>query len=179
MWHLHRPPRDEPVPPAALAAIDWLGEESVVRSWETHRGWLLLTELRVIFVWAGDGLFTERGWHAGPVFFLFALHAPTVEHARFLRLTGSDGASSRFEFRDPGAVAQALEAARGPGLQEWNRRKAARAVAGTLATSRSVEVRPTFVREVVREYVRVPCRYCGHLVDVGRASCPTCGALLR
>ncbi|MDE1820351.1 MAG: zinc ribbon domain-containing protein [Euryarchaeota archaeon] len=34
----------------------------------------------------------------------------------------------------------------------------------------------TVVREVVREIVRIPCKYCGSLVDVTAKACPQCGA---
>jgi tetratricopeptide (TPR) repeat protein len=32
---------------------------------------------------------------------------------------------------------------------------------------------------VVREIVRIPCRYCGSLVDITRTTCQSCGAPLR
>jgi hypothetical protein len=32
---------------------------------------------------------------------------------------------------------------------------------------------------IVREIVRIPCRYCGSLVDITRTSCQNCGAPLR
>jgi hypothetical protein len=35
---------------------------------------------------------------------------------------------------------------------------------------------PTVVKEVVREIVRIPCRYCSTLFDQVETTCPTCGA---
>ncbi|MGI0133244.1 MAG: hypothetical protein ACREDK_09215 [Thermoplasmata archaeon] len=38
---------------------------------------------------------------------------------------------------------------------------------------------PTVHREIVREIVKVPCRYCGSLVEVTSTKCAACGATLR
>lgn len=34
-------------------------------------------------------------------------------------------------------------------------------------------------REIVREVVKVPCKYCGSLVDLAKGTCPNCGAPLK
>ena len=38
---------------------------------------------------------------------------------------------------------------------------------------------PVVQREVVREIVKVPCRFCGTLIEVTAAKCASCGAALR
>ncbi|MGI0053596.1 MAG: hypothetical protein ACREC5_02085 [Thermoplasmata archaeon] len=35
---------------------------------------------------------------------------------------------------------------------------------------------PVVQREVIREVVRIPCRYCRQLVDITELRCPSCGA---
>lgn len=34
-------------------------------------------------------------------------------------------------------------------------------------------------REIIREVVRIPCRYCGALFDQTAPKCPSCGAVIR
>jgi rubrerythrin len=34
-------------------------------------------------------------------------------------------------------------------------------------------------KEIIREVVKVPCEYCGTLVEVTNPKCPSCGAPLK
>jgi hypothetical protein len=39
-------------------------------------------------------------------------------------------------------------------------------------------VQQTYVKETIREVVKVPCKYCGHLNETTWQNCPSCGAPL-
>jgi len=41
------------------------------------------------------------------------------------------------------------------------------------------QVTQVYQKEVVREVVKVPCRYCGTLVEITAVQCPNCHAPLR
>ncbi len=188
------PPSPEPAPdqitqpdqldPAAAREFDPIDDERIVAVWRSHFGYLMLTSLRVVCFWRRQRLLGRlaldaREWHEGPDFYLFALSTPRVS-GRFVELEVADGgdraSSARIEVEDPRSVASRIveEIPRGRAL--WlARREQVRDRLRALRTS-SPPPASGAVREVVRVVVRVPCRYCGSLMDEGDTRCPSCGA---
>lgn len=160
-----------------------LDEERIAAVWKTHFGYLLLTNLRVVSLWHRPRILGALGldpdeWHEGPSFFLYALEPPHPT-GRFVQLesgTEGDPESGRFEVQDPGSVATRIAEEIPRGRVLWEARRAR-----VQDRMRSLQVGPVSpvpgpVREIIREVVRVPCRYCGCLMDEAAARCPNCGA---
>jgi hypothetical protein len=175
--------RPDQLDPAAAREFGPLDDERIVAVWRSHPGFLLLTNLRVVFLWRTPKLLGLLGverdeWHEGPDFLLGAI-APPRATERFVELEEpGDGRSSsaRFPVQNPRAVAAAIAHEIPSGRTLWLARRAR--VLERMRADRSAGPSPTpgVVREVVRVVVRVPCRYCGSLMDEGAARCPTCGA---
>ena len=187
------PPSFEPAPdqvtrpdqlePAAARMFSPLDDETTIAVWRTHLGYLMLTTLRVVSLWRHSKLLGALGldpdeWHEGPDFFLYDLAPPRVL-GRFVEVANHDGENSggaRFEVKDPTTVAAAIAAEIPEGRARWKARRA-RVQEHLHDLQASPPVAPSgAVREIVRVVVRVPCRYCGSLMDQGAARCPTCGA---
>lgn len=131
-----------------------------------NRGTLYLTDRRLIFEWS-EGVVSKKHFQAG--IGLSDIQSVNANHPRF---GGGEivirAANSRNGFH---ADAISLRLAMTPEL--WMSK------INNLLTkvSQQSTVQPTFVLE--REVVRVPCRYCGTLVDAFRMSkCPSCGGPL-
>jgi hypothetical protein len=166
----------DPLPTDAVRAVDWIGGEQVLCSWRTPHGYLVLTNLRCISVWKHLELFAPSEWRTGPNFFFFAMAPPGIVGGRFveLREAGPDGgASSRFLVRDPEMVRGAIAGTLPAGRREWEERR--RVAAAENARLRHPPAPPVIVREIVREIVRVPCQFCGRLMDDTALRCPFCG----
>ena len=171
--------RPDAIDPGALHEVDLLWGEHIVRCWRTGRGFLVMTNLRCIDLWRKPLLLIDREWHSGPNFFFYNLAPPCVVLDRFVQLSEkvpeNDARSIRIRVSDPVRVAREVEEAIPGGIQEWNVRRdrslRSLAQAPPLGTPA-----PTVIREVVREIVKVRCSYCGHLMDLAAATCPTCGA---
>ena len=183
-------PDDWTPPPDAVTGPDQLSEgayrelslledERIARCWRTSAGFLVMTNLRVIPLWHRAELFAEPEWKEAPSLFFYALAAPRVLLGRFLELSdGDDDAGERLRFlvADPASVAAEIEAARGPGRSEWDRRRA-RALSQTdLTRTTAAAAPPQVVREIVREVVKVLCRNGGGLVYAGQRRSPLGGA---
>jgi hypothetical protein len=175
------PPYDAPTQPdqiesAALNALELLPQERIARCWRTTTGFLVMTNLRCVHLWRKAELFAKAEWHSGPTFLFYDLAPPQVWAGRFVTLTegtGDDAETSRFLVRDPESVCREIEAARPAGKAEWEVRRA-RALQELRRPRPAPPAPGTTV--IVREIIRVRCRYCGNLMDASAASCPSCGA---
>jgi hypothetical protein len=164
------------IDPAALRELELLPEERISRCWRTVTGFLVMTNLRCIHVWRKALVFTKGEWRSGPTFLFFDLGPPQVLAGRFVVLTegtGVDAQTFRFLVRDPQQVCEEIEAARPAGRAAWEARRAR-----TMQELRRPRPPPPApgTTVVVREIVKVRCRYCGNLMDEAATSCPTCGA---
>lgn len=169
----------DPIAPAALAFLEFLGGESILRCWKTGLGFLVMTNLRVVEVWRKPELLADSHWHTGPSYFFYDLASPRVVASRFVELTEEADPTlqgSRFLVRDPGAVRDEIDAARPAGRAEWERRRATARAAAASRRAAPPMPPPTVVREIVREVVKVRCRYCGNLMEEAADRCPFCGA---
>ncbi|HXQ48536.1 MAG TPA: hypothetical protein VN842_01975 [Thermoplasmata archaeon] len=163
----------------ALNALDLLDGERIARCWRTGVGFLVMTNLRYVHVWRRPELFTTAEWHQGPSFFFYSLAPPGVIAGRFLQLVdqgGSEAPSARFLVRHPEEICQEIELARPRGRLEWERRRAVAKTAPRPATGTGLPPEGPLVHEIVREVVKVRCRFCGNLMDVSAVHCPACGA---
>ena len=167
------------IPEGALRLLVLLEDERIARCWRTHTGYLVMTNLRCIHLWHQPELFVPTEWHEGPSLFFYNLLAPRVQLGRFLELSEGveeDLHTVRFLVPNPATVAAEIDSARAAGRSEWERRRAR--VQEILRASRAPASGggPPLVREVIREVVKVRCRYCGNLMDETQPRCPTCGA---
>jgi hypothetical protein len=169
--------------PGARAALDFLDGEKVVHAWRTSLGFLVLTNLRLLSAWHRPKIlgFGASDWNPGPGFFLYALEPPKIVAGRFLEIKQDQAGvedTGRFLVQDPEAVSASITEALTSGRRAWEARRAQ--VSEEMRLRESVRAATPLpsgsVREVVRVIVRVPCRYCGALMDEGAARCPTCGA---
>jgi len=135
-----------------------------------RRGTLYLTDRRLIFEWS-EGLVSKRYQQLGIA--LSDIQAVNATHAAFrgseLMITTKDANNGFRASRITFGIAMAPEL--------WMTK-----INNLLVRSTSPVAQPTVIveREVEREVVRTPCRYCGSLVDAFRSDkCPNCGAPLR
>jgi len=178
------PPPDEvthpdQLDPAAFVQIDFLDGEKILHCWKLPRGFLVLTNLRCVRVWERRRLFEEAEWHTGPNFLFYNLRPPKVVAGRFVELSEvheENAGSSRFLVRDPEEVCAEIEAARTPGQAAWAARRAQARRELTRSPVSGPPPGTTVVREVIHEVVKVRCRFCGNLMAVTDARCPSCGA---
>ena len=169
----------DPIEVAARDSIDFLEGERLLRVWKISRGYLVLTNLRVLRVLKSIELLTGGDWSIESNFFFYDLAAPRVLFNRAIRLSG-DGPSSPpaayAVIRDPRGVAEEIETARVAGQEEWSRRRALAQM--TLGPSRarwtkSAADAGAAGAPLVR---RIRCAYCGNPMDPGVLRCPSCGA---
>jgi len=166
----------DPIDPRALARIEFLHDERIVRCWRTGVGFLVMTNLRCLHVWHKPELFVRSEWHTGPNFFFYNLGIPRVVGGRFLELTEEYEGSveaARFLVRNPREVGREIEGARAAGRAEWKRIRAE--VQEQLARSRRTSAPPGSTM-IIREIVKVRCGFCGNLIDPTALICPLCGA---
>jgi hypothetical protein len=164
---------------AARAELWLLFDERIVRCWRTAFGFLIMTNLRCSHVWRKPHLFNRSEWHVGPTFFFYRLASPRVVAQRFVELANEPGVgrdAARFLVRNPHEVSQEIDAARAGGRAEWEIRRAR--VKQDLERLKS-EIPSSGSTVILREVVKVRCRYCGNLMDVADSTCPTCGAPQR
>lgn len=154
-------------------------DERILRCWKVGFGFLVMTNLRCIHVWRKPELFSHSDWRTGPTFFFYNLAPPQVLFGRFVQLSEAydEGAgSARFLVHNAAEVGEEIDEARIAGQREWATRRAhAQADLKRLVFPRL----PPGTTVVVREIVKVPCAYCGNLVESGRRQCPFCGAPQR
>ena len=183
-WNLPAETVTEPdqIDARALAALELLDGERLVRCWRTAVGFLVMTDLRCLHVWRRPELFTPSEWHEGTSFFFYDLGPPSVVAGRFLQLVEQGGAqtpSERFLVRHPEEVRMEIEGARPEGRAAWERRRAL----AELRPHPTVVARPGptggVVHEIVHEVIKVRCRFCGNLMDVSDPRCRDCGAPQR
>lgn len=161
---------------AAAEEISLLDGERLARCWRTDNGFLVMTNLRVLAVWKRAALFAPAEWHEGASLFFYALTSPRVVLDRFVELSEGDAGSATLRVRvdDPRGTAGEIDAARAGGRTEWEHRRAA--VEARLAPPRPAASGTAAVREIIREVVKVRCRFCGNLMDESQPHCPSCGA---
>lgn len=134
----------------------------------THRDLLILTDRRVFVILGG-----KKGSKLADTWNLEDL-PPVSYQLRSGRATTLVVGSSKMELKSWNAdnVAQALERAKSTRLQEMQAtRPAPRALSPTI-------VREVHEKEIIREIVKVPCRYCNQLNLMNSAKCTGCGAPL-
>lgn len=178
------PPPDEvtqpdQLDPEAFLQIDFLDGERVLRCWKLPRGFLVLTNLRCFRIWQQRRLFEKSEWHTSPNFFFYNLAPPRVLAGRFVELTEEHEETSgtaRFLVHDAADVCAEIEAARVTGHAAWEARRVDAQRRLTRSTVAGPPPGTTVVREVVHEVVKVRCNYCGNLMAVTDARCPSCGA---
>ncbi len=168
---------------AAAAAFTPIEDERVLSVWKAAAGFLVLTNFRVVTLWQPRTVLEllragSKEWHEGPDFFLFQLAPPAVRGA-YLELTGADAQSFRVRVANPVEVAATISQELPRARALWLERRARVQDRLRLTEPRSTSPPPPAVREIVRVVVRVPCRYCGALMDEGSTRCPTCGAAQR
>ena len=171
--------RPDQIEKAALDEITLFHDEQIVRCWKVGFGFLVMTNLRCIHVWKKPELFARSDWHVGPTFFFYNLGPPAVLFGRFVQLTEmfDEGVgSARFLVHDASEIAREIDASRVAGQREWETRRAR--AQSDLKRLRFPRV-PPGTTVVVREIVKIPCVYCGNLVESGRRQCPFCGAPQR
>ncbi|MGB6501211.1 MAG: zinc ribbon domain-containing protein [Thermoplasmata archaeon] len=164
------------ISPDALNHLDLLPGERLARCWRTSLGFLVMTNLQCVHVWQKLELFSQGEWHTGPTFLFYDMTPPQVVAGRFLALTeglGGDSHSARFLVHDPNGVCREIEAARVPGRAEWEVRSA---LAKKTLGQPHAPAPPPGATIIVREIVKVRCRYCGNLMDASDTHCPACGA---
>ncbi len=178
------PPSDSVTDPdqidmGAREAFELFHGERILKCWKVPLGFLVLTNLRCFHVWRKPEVFSHTPWRVGPTYLFYNLAPPRVVLGRFVQLSESydEGiGASRFLVHDAPGVAADIEAARVAGQQEWAiRRSRAQADRARLTFPRL----PPGTTVVVREIVKVPCPFCGNLVEAGRRQCPFCGAPQR
>ncbi len=181
------PPPDEvtlpdQLDPRAFGEIDFLDGERVLRCWRLPHGFLVMTNLRCLRVWERRRLFEAPEWHTGPNFFFYNLRPPRVVAGRFVELSEEyreNSGMSRFLVRDAVDACLEIEAARVAGYSAWEARRAAAQRELTRSTVAGPPPGTTVIREVVHEVVKVRCNFCGNLMAVTDARCPSCGAPVR
>lgn len=164
------------VDPVAREQVSLLHGERILRCWRVPFGYLLMTNLRCVYLWCKLELFARSEWHSSPTFFFYNLSPPHVIAGRFVELSEAydEGTgSARFLIHDAAAVREEIESARVAGRAEWTARRA-RAQGDLRHLSEPAPPPGTTV--IVREVVKVRCAYCGNLMDEGRSTCPSCGA---
>lgn len=163
----------------ALDRLGLLEGERISRCWRSGTGFLVMTNLRCVLLWRRHEPLGPVEWKEGPNFFFYSLLPPRVLFGRFLELAqpgeGADSIS-RFLLRDPEGARREVEAARPGGRAEWERRRSLSIAAKNQRTAGGAGSGPTVLHEVVREVVKVRCRYCGNLMEVTSPMCPSCGA---
>lgn len=170
------PTAPDALDPDARIQLDLLEGERIGRCWKVPYGFLVVTNLRCIYVWKRHLLFQSDGWQTGPTFTFYNLAPPRVVGWRFVELAEEpplSQSSFRFLVHDPVAVCAEIEAAREAGRVEWQHR---RALTARAATPPATFVPPSGATVVVREVVKIRCAYCGALMNEGAAICPRCGA---
>jgi hypothetical protein len=127
----------------------------------TAGGYLALTNRRVAFLQA-VGLGRRRTYHFLPSLSipLEAITELREEPAGLVRVSDAE-----FETRDASTVVAQVEAARVHRLRELQGLSPSQGPPGMVTE-----------RIVVREVIRIPCRYCGAWTELGMAKCPACGA---
>jgi len=166
------------LPDGARALLELEAPEAIVEVWRARHqlgrrviarevdGYLVLTSQRVVFVQV-VGVGHRRTYHLLPrmSFRLEHLTELREDPPGSLRVSGSD-------FRVAGVNAYGacdlIERCRVARLN-------ALAPMGAIP-SRGPSGATVTERIIVREIVKVPCRYCGALVDHGANRCPACGA---
>jgi hypothetical protein len=173
------PTSPDNIEPGARAKIEFLPRERIVRCWRTGIGFLVMTNLRCVHVWKKPELFVKSEWHAGPNFFFYNLATPQIVAGRFVELTEEYEGSveaARFLVRNPREVSRDIDEARAAGRAEW---KAIRAQVQHEVNRLRRPAPPPNTTVIVREVVKVRCSFCGNLMEVTEARCPTCGAPQR
>lgn len=172
-------PGPDPVDPQALAEIDLLFGERPTRSWRVPLGFLVMTNLRCVYVWRRLSVLRTSDWEEGPTFFFYNLAPPRIVARRFVELredSSVDARAFRFLVRDPAGVCEEVESARQAGVAEWRARSARAQIQGSRPTDVTLPPAPTVI---VQQIVKVRCRYCGNLMDERATMCPACGAPQR
>jgi hypothetical protein len=159
---------------------DWLEGERIRSVWTGREALLVITNLRVLVLWEGDGLFRESGWHLGREFLFSNFGEPTVDGAHHLRLIEEfpPRVAERFAVDDPPTLRAALEEAVALGKVEWARRR--RQALPSLAAPRPPDPRVALAfGATAPSTAREPCRYCGNRIPTATDRCPFCAAPLR
>jgi len=162
----------------ALDQVRLLEGEHVRRVWKCGTGFLVMTNLRVTEVSRKPQLFSATEWQAGPSLFFYNLGPPKVMFHHYVRL--SEEYPERplvlhFFVHDPYSVAKEIQEARSVGRNEWLRRRShAEFEARKAHALVGGEGRIPF-----REVVKVRCSFCGNLMGITAARCPSCGAPQR
>ena len=170
------PTAPDPLDPDARAALDLLEDERIARCWRVPFGFLVMTNLRCVYVWKKAVLFRKSDWQTGPTFFFYNLATPRVVARRFVELWEDPPFSAggfRFLVQDPVGVCAEIEAARPAGRAAWEARSARAPVDRPW---RNWGLTPPGATVVIREIVKIRCSYCGGLMDSGSKVCPACGA---
>lgn len=166
----------DPLDPNAAEELDLLSGEGIARCWRVPLGYLVMTNLRCLYVWRKALVLRPSGWEVGPTFFFFNLTPPRVVARRFVELregTPVDARTFRFLVHDPTTVCAEITAALPAGQAEWQARRERAQVRGP-PPDELAQRAPGAV--VVREIVKIRCRYCGNLMDEVAPTCPACGA---
>ncbi len=182
-----RPPPDQvtgpdQLPPGALDELALMDGERVARCWRLAHGYLVLTNLRCAALARRAELLAPPHWRIDSSYFFYALDHPRVLADRFLELRevgDGGGAASRLLVPNARTVSSEIDAAIPAGRAEWGRRRERAAADRAGRVARAATDGPGVVREVIREVIKVRCRYCGNLMDEGAETCPYCGAPQR
>jgi hypothetical protein len=134
-----------------------------------RKGTLYLTDRRLVFEWS-DGLVNKRYQQVGIT--LADVQGVGVNHPRLgageLIITTANSNNGFHSNRVTLGIAMNPEV--------WMSK-----INGVLRGNNPQSMQPTMVieREITKEVVKTPCRYCGTLVDAFRSNkCPSCGAPL-
>ena len=166
----------DPLDPDARAELDLLFDERIARCWRAPMGFLVMTNLRCTYLWHRLLVLRGSDWQEGPTFFFYNLAAPRIVAQRFVELREEGSMhprAFRFLVKDPAAVCAEIEATMPAGRAEWRARKARAQVRDSPMDGVARAPRTTVV---VRQVVKIRCRYCGNLMDETAAVCPACGA---
>jgi hypothetical protein len=168
-----------PVTPWLMAAVppelgethlDYYGPVRVRLPDGAVSGFLILTNYRILFV-------RGHGPGAGPLVVQFGIPWMNVTHVAAQYGQNSVGLTVNHLY---------FEGATSPGVATDQLASEMRHTIVQTRMRRVAETRappppppsfsPTFTREIVREVVKVPCRYCGTLFELSDVKCPGCGA---
>ena len=171
-----------PVAPSLVAAtppeygeshLDYWGPFRVVIPSGVVDGFIVLTNYRLLFVRASgprlENLAVQFGIPWLNVTNVVARYGPnsvglTVNHLYF------EGATA------PGGVAEHLATEMRSTIVQARQRRLAETRPPPPPPTGHLGPPPVHTREIVREVVKVPCRYCGTLFELTDLKCPGCGA---
>jgi len=163
----------------ARRVLDLFDGERLLRCWRTARGFLVLTDLRCVHVLRRPEILRRGEWIVGPELFFYNCRPAGVLFGRFIEMGErfeDVGAEIRVAVDDPPAVAEAINAALGPGAKAWQARRE-RTRLQMEARKRQRDAITAAVAEGKAPPVpMVPCDFCGNPVPASARRCPYCGA---